>query len=366
MLRLTITADIQTFMFVLILRFSAIPGHIVTAVSASAGANYWSYLAAAFLTLPKQFTIVYLGSAFGHKEKKHVIISTVTMITTIVVTGVAAVYVYYQMRMVMKRREAEMAEALPTHRGDLAMVETGPGAGSAGTAEGAAPGTWAGVALAQPTNGDDKRSDLEVYVPELDKNEMRGLAARRPWLFTNPSFSSSITPSTYGNGNGAGSRAWSVPHHMTESEMKEFQLEMESGAATPLPYTANEGAPAFGNSFSDSPPSPLRTRHSPTESVPPRDWDLLAPPTGSQRASSSSERSASRDTHRSTASLDLARSPVLSPSGGRELADEADRYAYERGGRRPDYNRMRGESRAALLGRPADDASSLKSGNSEQ
>lgn len=42
----------RTFMFVLILRFSAIPGHIVTAVSASAGANYWLYLVAAFLTLP--------------------------------------------------------------------------------------------------------------------------------------------------------------------------------------------------------------------------------------------------------------------------------------------------------------------------
>lgn len=42
----------KTFMFVLILRFSAVPGHITTAVSASANANFWSYLLAAFLTLP--------------------------------------------------------------------------------------------------------------------------------------------------------------------------------------------------------------------------------------------------------------------------------------------------------------------------
>ncbi|ORY32238.1 hypothetical protein BCR39DRAFT_464782, partial [Naematelia encephala] len=49
---LTQTIREKSFMFVLVLRFSAVPGHITTAVSASAGANFWQYLAAAFLTLP--------------------------------------------------------------------------------------------------------------------------------------------------------------------------------------------------------------------------------------------------------------------------------------------------------------------------
>jgi hypothetical protein len=57
-------------------------------------------------------------------------------------------------------------------------------------------------------------------------------------------------------------------------------------------------------------------------------------------------------------SLDLA-----VPVGGRQIADDADMYALARGGRRPDYGRTRGESRAALLGRPGDDdADSTRSG----
>lgn len=346
-------------MFVLILRFSAIPGHIVTAVSASAGANYWSYLAAAFLTLPKQFTIVYLGSAFGHKEKKHVIISTATMITTIVVTGVAAVYIYYQMRMVMKRRDKELANSLPVHQGDMAMVETSPRASSVSPA-------WAAAAAA---DGDDK--NLEVYVPELAKDELKGLAARRPWLFTNPSMAGSIN----GNGwNAANTRTWSVPHHMTESELREFRMEMEqSGANTPMVRVGTDDAPpAFGSPFTEksSSSSPTRDRLSPVDQYPPRDWDMLAPPStrdpSSTRISSSSDRPTSpRIVPRSGGSLDLARPASSSALGGREIADEADMYAYERGGRRPDFSRMRGESRAALLGRPTDDQLSIKSGKSQ-
>lgn len=42
----------KSFLFVLVLRFSAIPGHVTTALSSSAGANFWSYCAAAILTLP--------------------------------------------------------------------------------------------------------------------------------------------------------------------------------------------------------------------------------------------------------------------------------------------------------------------------
>lgn len=54
---------------------------------------------------------------------------------------------------------------------------------------------------------------------------------------------------------------------------------------------------------------------------------------------------------RGTMSLDLPREPG-DRLGGREIADDADLFALSRGARRPDYGRMRGESRAALLGRP--------------
>lgn len=40
--------------------------------------------------------------------------------------------------------------------------------------------------------------------------------------------------------------------------------------------------------------------------------------------------------------------------GGREIARDADEYAVSKGGKRPDLSRARGESSAALLGRPTD------------
>jgi hypothetical protein len=42
--------------------------------------------------------------------------------------------------------------------------------------------------------------------------------------------------------------------------------------------------------------------------------------------------------------------------GGREIAKEADEYAASHGASRPEMGRRRGESSAALLGRPESDA----------
>lgn len=296
-------------MFVLILRFSAIPGHIVTAVSASAGANYWSYLAAAFLTLPKQFVIVYLGEAFGHKEKKHQIISTAMLLLTIVVTGVAAVYVWYQMRLVWKRRD----EALPTTLG-VAMVENP---------------TWADVVEAE------KRDETAIDMVMIDgeKAYLPGLAAKKPWLAA-----------------AGGPRAWSVPHHMTETEMREFREEMEG--SQPIPSVKVDEVPRFATSFDGSRDrSSSRLSNSHLEIAP----DESATPSTARSVSPSKldPQSADRSSARYTSSLDLAR-----PDGrvsGRSAADDADAYAYNRGGRRPDMGRMRGESRAALLGGPKKD-----------
>lgn len=300
-------------MFVLILRFSAIPGHIVTAVSASAGANYWSYLAAAFLTLPKQFVIVYLGEAFGHKEKKHQIISTVTLLTTVVVTGIAAVYVYYQMRLVWKRRELE----LPTTLG-VQMVENP---------------TWADVVEAEKREVEEKDMVMingeKSFLPTLGMGE-------KPWT----------------TATGTGSRAWSVPHHMTEAEMREFREEMD-GSSQPIPSVKIDEVPRFAASFdiprsSTSTPSPTRpsNRHLDIAPDEPNTPDSARAGSPSSLLPHSTDRSGSRY----TSSLDLARSE--NAAGGRSVADDADNYAYNRGGRRPDFGRMRGESRAALLGQP--------------
>jgi uncharacterized membrane protein YdjX (TVP38/TMEM64 family) len=123
----------KSFTFVLILRFSAIPGHIVTAVSASAGANVWSYLAAAFLTLPKQFVITYLGTSFGNHSKKDTYISWGVTIATFIGTVIAAVYVYYQMRLLFRSgRVNELPHGDPREPGGWADVEADGAAGVGG------------------------------------------------------------------------------------------------------------------------------------------------------------------------------------------------------------------------------------------
>jgi len=46
-------------------RFSALPGHLVTAIQSTIGIGMWMYAVAAFITLPKQFSIVYLGWVYN-------------------------------------------------------------------------------------------------------------------------------------------------------------------------------------------------------------------------------------------------------------------------------------------------------------
>ncbi|BEI86002.1 hypothetical protein CcaverHIS002_0602890 [Cutaneotrichosporon cavernicola] len=123
----------KSFTFVLILRFSAVPGHIVTAVSASAGANVWSYLAAAFLTLPKQWVIAYLGSSFGQHSKKNTYISWAVTIATFIGTIIAALYVYYQMRLLFRSgRMNELPHGDPREPGGWVDVEADGASGIGG------------------------------------------------------------------------------------------------------------------------------------------------------------------------------------------------------------------------------------------
>lgn len=375
--------DLQSFMFVLVLRFSAVPGHITTAVSASAGANFWSYLAAAFLTLPKQFTIVYLGQAFGTKSRKNTIVSTVTTVLTMLGTVVAAVYIYYQMRLVMRRR------AIITPLAIVPMSE--------------AP-TWADVAAAE--EGEGRGVIILSPVPRDARIDPKAvsdaLARQRPWLYHDDSFRALASGSGSGSGLGRPKmRAWSVPHHMTDEEMREFMAEMESaqgtGVATPA-IVVDDAPPQFFDSFTDDKDASLSSSSSSRRWSPPRRAPspgytfgagpsgsaLLAPdtsellddfevdtsyPPSSPSALVPTSMSSGRigrprsDTQRSM-SIDLGR-PSRQVVSGRDVADDADRYAFDRGGRRPDYGRMRGESRAALLGRPKeeeDDAASTRSG----
>jgi uncharacterized membrane protein YdjX (TVP38/TMEM64 family) len=56
------------FWIVFMARLSAIPGHLTTAVFATCGMNFWIFLIATILTLPKQLVTVYLGVLILNKD----------------------------------------------------------------------------------------------------------------------------------------------------------------------------------------------------------------------------------------------------------------------------------------------------------
>lgn len=46
---------------IILVRFSAVPGHVTTAIQSTIGMSVWIYSVAAIVSLPKQFALVYLG-----------------------------------------------------------------------------------------------------------------------------------------------------------------------------------------------------------------------------------------------------------------------------------------------------------------
>ncbi|OXG15113.1 hypothetical protein C367_05778 [Cryptococcus neoformans Ze90-1] len=349
----------KSFMFVLILRFSAVPGHITTAVSASAGANFWSYLLAAFLTLPKQWTIVYLGKAFGTTNRTNTIVSVLTTVLTILATAVAAVYIYYQMRLVIRR----WALALPAH------VES--------TTTSMTLSEWA----------DEKGRD--------------GLYTRRRWMASNDS-------NEYVNGceSRTLTRSWSMPDHMSEEELKEWMKSLENEKYASSASAWLNAETGDGNASKSASNTKINIQMELDSLLPTSRLLPVTPkfPGPSNDVTKTRDlgviQSVSRDSNCSSPSpslleLDNAYAPTLAsrrpsctgriPSssslscdasstipgttyphrmGGREIADEADAYAIAHSARRPEFRRMRGDSRAALLGPPVDDAALDQCGSS--
>jgi len=139
---------------------------------------------------------------------------------------------------------------------------------------------------------------------------------------------------------------------------------MDSGANTPIVRVSEEGPPQFNEAFL---PAEHGTRPNLNLNIGPQastaslvsintsapDIDPTSPVSATSGLAAAYDEPP-RLPLTSRRSLDFERygdSPRAS-RGGRELADEADRYAIAQGGRRPDIQRLRGESRAALLGRP--------------
>ncbi|KAM0748413.1 hypothetical protein T439DRAFT_382251 [Meredithblackwellia eburnea MCA 4105] len=91
---------------VTIVRFSVIPGHVVTAIQSTVGMPTWIYMLAVLITLPKQLAVVYLGVMFGvtkdtasaSEVRKQKIISLSVFFVTMLATVIAAYVVYMRAR----------------------------------------------------------------------------------------------------------------------------------------------------------------------------------------------------------------------------------------------------------------------------
>ncbi|KAF8339675.1 uncharacterized protein EI90DRAFT_2907774 [Cantharellus anzutake] len=106
------------YLIPIVARFSAIPGHFTTAVFSTCGMNIWVFIVSATVSLPKQLTTVYLGviieeSSSNTQSKKSKIISDTVLIVSILITIIAAWWIFREMTKVkpevmrdMRRRRA--------------------------------------------------------------------------------------------------------------------------------------------------------------------------------------------------------------------------------------------------------------------
>jgi hypothetical protein len=227
------------------------------------------------------------------------------MLLTVLGTAVAAIYIYYQMRLVIIRNAAQQ---LPTTAADPSAP------------------TWEDVA----------RVEGDTVMTE-------GPHARRPWLFSNGSYIN--TP-----GVRTPVRSKSLPGELGEEEMTQWIEDMRYNDTPAIEVHGAETGRDVGafSYFSPLPSSshlavggdsPVPTRPTPTRT--------------SSRAALLPSELAENGIHRDTVSLDLVRELGQGqvPRGGREIAADADAYAVARGAKRPGYGRSRGDSGAALLGR---------------
>ncbi|KAG1869217.1 snare associated Golgi protein-domain-containing protein [Suillus tomentosus] len=110
------------FKVALVARYSAIPGHLTTAIFSVCGMGISTFMLAAVLSLPKQFITVYIGamlesdpnSSTGSTRK---IIADVVGVITLLVTVVAMWYINEAVRKVKPRviQERQKSRSVPLH-----------------------------------------------------------------------------------------------------------------------------------------------------------------------------------------------------------------------------------------------------------
>ncbi|KAG8728609.1 Tlg2-vesicle protein [Ceratobasidium sp. 414] len=107
------------FLVAVVLRYSAFPTHIITALFAVCGLGFFMFLLTLVLSLPRQLAGVYIGVlakevAEGHPSKRDQQLSTIVLVITILITVIAMTWIQFRLRaaaltIIRERRARENA-----------------------------------------------------------------------------------------------------------------------------------------------------------------------------------------------------------------------------------------------------------------
>nr|GAT57964.1 predicted protein [Mycena chlorophos] len=107
------------FLIAVIVRYSAIPSHFATVIFATCGLSFWTFLAAAVVSLPQSLVPVYIGYTMDHASKTGTLVNRIVLVISIIITIVALRYIQAQEKkvapeVIYQRRKARAAKMLQT------------------------------------------------------------------------------------------------------------------------------------------------------------------------------------------------------------------------------------------------------------
>ncbi|GAA5964087.1 hypothetical protein JCM8115_005335 [Rhodotorula mucilaginosa] len=189
---------------IIVVRFSAVPGHVVTAIQSTVGMSIWIYSIAIIVSLPKQLAVVWLGYEFGvnkhnsdpAKAKEQKIISLSVFFGTALATVLALYIVYMRARKLYPEVLRDMSETETSSK--LSLAESGAPLGTGDELEyGSGGGTTLGRrrSLAEAAWDASWRPDLEIghghghgdnYLGAGDSSPRHLAAIEDPWDSSSP------------------------------------------------------------------------------------------------------------------------------------------------------------------------------------
>lgn len=378
----------------------------------------------------KQLSLVYVGTAFGSKNKTTHTVSIITLFLTIIGTVIAAIYIYYQLRiyLICHGNETTQVTSSEPEMTQVSTLDDVQDLNTKLTAAGYPPPY-------RPRSGTLLSGEAApAYTTiQLQKHE------RRPFIHSNSSFfgNSNAYPNLANLSSNSGSRTPSRSRslgHTAQDDLEAYLASKRRRSREPVdtpPYRDEDREPptfvidttedsdtgreddigrgtrgkaARGEAYPPTPPVTgsylvipdgyeAGLQGSSTSSSPGYRQRSATDASMASNASHISEQllldlrattprvSGDDDVYvRGTSSMDMWRPSSMTLStvgklaeakheerrrqsrdraermGGREIAKDADEYASRHGASRPDMGRRRGESSAALLGRPETEA----------